>query len=116
MVLVAVASNLGGFLLLRKQGRSIDVSADATIAEKAMAMLDKWEARANKLERMHERNKKRIDDLQEANGVLAQVVKMLAGGVFVLTSQLEAIDGIEPEWVVPEELKSVLEHQGLFNL
>ena len=116
MVLVALASNLGGFLLVRKQARSLDVSADATIVERAMTMLDKWEDRASQLEKAHERNKKRIDELQEQNGVLAQAVKMLAGGVFVLTSQLEALEGVEPSWVVPDELRSVLEHQSLFKL
>lgn len=115
VVLVALIANAAGFLLLRKQGRKLDTGSDATIADKAMDMLEKWEERATKLEEAKELHEEQIKELKQQNESLAQAIKMLANGIFALTDQLEAME-IEPVWVTPPALRSVLEHKSLFNL
>ena len=115
VVIVALIANIGGFLLLRKQGRKLDTDSDATIADKAMDMLEKWEKRATKLEEANELHETRIEELERQNETLAQAIKLLANGVFALTEQLETMN-IEPAWVPPEALRSILEHKSLFNL
>ena len=115
VVIVALVANIGGFLLLRKQGRKLDTDSDATIADKAMDMLDKWEERATKLEETNELHETRIEELEQQNGMMAQAIKLLARGVFALTEQLETMEEV-PDWVPPDALRSVLEHKSLFNL